>query len=121
MLKLKPHEDTEFEVTGFYEAMENLNEAFTNELGETARSSHQENKVGKGMLGGFYGKLLTTGQEIKVAPGKLKHAERIAIWNNQAAYLGKIAKQRSFPIGVLNLPRHGRWIGWRDDTDMEQP
>ena len=116
MLKFKPFSDDEVVVTGIYEAMHNGNEAFINELGRTARSSHKENLTGNGMIGG----LLATfrGQEIRIAAGKLKHDERIAIFQNPASVIGKLAKFRHLPIGVKDAPRHARFIGWRSPIDL---
>ena len=53
ILKRKPLEQREAKIIGVFEQMENRNEKFTNELGNSTRSSHQENKVSKDTLGGF--------------------------------------------------------------------
>ena len=124
LLKLKPEEDSEFGILSCYEAMENQNEAFVNELGRTERSSHQENKVGKGMLGGFLAKDVYSGVQFDCAPGKLTHDERIALWKQWLAdphsVMRKLGKYRHFPVGALpgGKPRHPRWIGWRAKEDM---
>ena len=123
-LKLKPEEDFEFEVLGAYEAMFNGNEAFTNEVGETARSKHQENLVGKDSLGGFFAKDCASGVEFKVAPGKLKHDERDALWAqwlaNPDSLIGRIGRYRCMGYGEManGRPRHGRFYGWRDRSDL---
>jgi len=119
-LKLKPESDWEARIISVYEAETNNNEAYTNEVGETKRSTHAENKVGNGMCGGFIATDLTTGLQIRVAAGRLTHAERTEIWNNQASYVGKLAKYRSMSYGTMTngQPRHGRWIGWRAEEDM---
>src|ERR1019366_5223919 len=51
LLKLKRYDDCEAVVTGMEELMHNDNEAFTNELGRTARSSAKDGKRGAGVLG----------------------------------------------------------------------
>lgn len=117
--KIKPEVDAEAMVVGFYEAEENQNEAFKNELGETKRSTHQENKVGKGTLGGFIAKDLATGRDIRVPCGKMKHAERQHVWNNQAQYVNEIFTYRAMGYGELNLPRQPRWYRWRHVVDVE--
>lgn len=123
-LKLKPEEDFEFQVLGAYEAMFNGNEAYINEVGETARSSHQENLVGKNSLGGFHAKDLVSGVEFKVAPGKLTHAERDALWRlwqtSPDQLVGRIGRYRCMGYGEMTngRPRHGRFYGWRDVTDL---
>lgn len=115
-LKCKPFADSEAVVVGMFEAMENQNEAFTDELGRTKRSSHAENKVGKGTLGGFVVRDLKTDVEFNCSPGMLKHPEREALWGQDL--VGKILKYRHLPIGVKTAPRHPRFIGWRDMRDM---
>lgn len=52
IFKRKPLESDEAVVVGLFEQLENQNEKVTNELGNSTRSSHKENKVGKGILGG---------------------------------------------------------------------
>ena len=117
-LKVKPFMDAEAEILAVYEAEENLNEAFTNELGYTDRSSHAENKLGKGMAGGFIARDLTTGVEFRCAPGCLSHSERFAIWKLNHAYVGKVLTYRSMTVGVKDKPRHPRFKGWRSPLDM---
>jgi len=52
ILKRKPLEQDEAVVVGVFEQMKNNNEKGVNELGNSFRTSHQENKEGKGTLGG---------------------------------------------------------------------
>lgn len=82
LIKIKEEQDDVAEIIDIYEAQENQNEAFTNQLGHTERSTHQENLVGKGMLGGFWVQYKNYAP-FKVAPGKLDHDERIDIWNRR--------------------------------------
>jgi DNA ligase-1 len=117
MLKVKPFADREAVITGLFEAMHNANEAFTDELGRTVRSSHKENLEGLGMLGGFHARDTETGVEFDCAPGVLTHAERKQIWDAQAA-VGKTLVYRSLLIGVKDKPRHPRFKGWRDKIDL---
>jgi ATP-dependent DNA ligase len=116
LVKLKPFQDSEAIVLGVYEAMFNGNEAVTNALGHTERSTHKENLSGKGMLGGFHVRDLHTGVEFDCAPGKSSHAERTEWWNSKP--VGKILKYRFLPVGIKDKPRHCRFIGWRDMRDM---
>ena len=51
LTKLKPVEDAEALVVGYEELMHNANEATTNALGRTERSSHKANLVPTGTLG----------------------------------------------------------------------
>lgn len=115
MLKLKPFVDAEATVVAVFEAMENQNVAFINELGHTDRSSHRENKVGKGMVGGFT--VSMGGVTFNIGAGKLTHPERIALWQNPQACVGKVCTFRYLPIGVKDAPRHGRFYRWRGPLD----
>lgn len=123
-LKLKPEDDFEGEILDCYEAQINENEAFTNEVGETKRSTHAENKVGKGMVGGYLVKDVLTDAVFKVGPGKMTHAQRVDEWEKFLAdathRIGGFLKYRCMSYGTMtnNAARHGRWIGWRDVTDM---
>jgi DNA ligase-1 len=117
-LKLKPFEDSEIQVTEVFEAMHNTNQSFTNELGRTARSSSQDGLVGNGMIGGFFGRDLKTGQTIKVAAGKLNHGERKWIFENSKSVIGKILTYRHMPVNVKDAPNFARFISWREKFDM---
>jgi len=111
-LKFKPYSDDEAVVVSAYEAMENTNEAFTDELGRTARSTHAAGLVGKGMLGGFVCRDVKSGVEFSVAPGKLRHEERTALWVVKDKLPGHVLTYRHLTVGVVNKPRHGRFLRW---------
>ena len=114
LLKLKRFVDDEAVVIGFEERQHNENEATTNELGRTARSSHASGKSGRGDLGA----LLVLFEDIEFAIGTgFTDAERSTIWNNQADYLGRLVKFKHFPIGMKAKPRHPVMLGWRDRID----
>lgn len=117
-LKVKPFQDAEAEILAVYEAEENLNEAFTNELGYTDRSTHAENKAGKGMAGGFIVRDLVTGVQFRCAPGSLSHYQREVVWKYQHMMPGKILTYRFMPLGVKDKPRHPRFLKWRSPLDM---
>lgn len=115
LLKLKRFVDAEFEVIGFEERMHNGNEATTNELGRTARSSHQAGKSGRGDLGALI--LQGDGFTFNVGTG-FDDSDRAAIWNNRDDFIGKFAKVKYFAIGMKDAPRHPVFLGWRDKKDM---
>lgn len=117
-LRAKPQSDKEAVVISIYEAMENKNEVKINELGHTERSSHKENLVPKGMLGGMIGKCLVTGLEINIGPGKMTHDQRKHYWLYQDEIVGKIIKYKSMDKGVKDLPRFPRFITFRSERDM---
>lgn len=127
--RIKRFIDFEFKVTGLQEAMENRNEAKTNALGRTERSTHKANKVGKGMIGAIIGTVLKDvsyrgevlfkkGQPIKVGPGEMTHADRAKYWNNPKLIVGKIGKAKVQPHGTKDKPRAPVWIGFRAKEDM---
>jgi DNA ligase-1 len=112
LLKMKPEDQREAEILDIYEAEENLNEAFENEVGRTSRSTHQENKVGKGMLGGFNCRDTKTGVEFKCAPGKLSHNERIRLWKHGCSYTHLKYLCMGYGTMTNGRPRHPRWVAW---------
>lgn len=121
-LKWKPEADEEAVIRDMYEGLTNLNEQFKNELGETVRSSHQANKTPNGMLGGFT--VERQGVVFNVGAGKMKHPERVSVWQDYLAdpskYRGKLIKYKTMDYGTManGAARHGRWIGWVDPTDI---
>ncbi len=121
LVKLKRYIDFEAEVIGVYEEMHNGNEAVTNALGRTERSSKAEGKVGKGTLGGFYLRALNgpcEGVEFKCGTG-FDAAMRADFWvahhdaRGGMPMIGRVAKVKSFPVGVKDKPRHPVFLGWR--------
>ena len=116
LLKLKRFCDSEAVVIGFEERMHNGNEATISELGRTKRSSHKAGKSGRGDLGALVCRT-AEGVAFNIGTG-FTDDQRAAIWNNQAKYLGKLAKYKFFPVGVKEAPRHPVFLGWRDPIDL---
>lgn len=117
MLKVKRFVDNEAEIIGFEEEMFNGNEATTNELGRTERSSHAAGKVGKGTLGAFLVRDVTTGVEFSVGTG-LTAEERALCWRDRHSLVGELIKYKSFEVGVKDKPRHPVFLGFRDRSDI---
>jgi hypothetical protein len=103
-LRIKDFVSEEAEVIDIYEAQENQNEAKINALGFTERSSHKENKVGKGMLGGLicYNEKWGT---FKVGPGKMDHSDRVAYWYEPSAIIGQTITYKRLKTGTKDKPR----------------
>lgn len=116
LLKCKRFSDCECAIIGFEERMHNDNEATTNELGRTKRSSHQENKYGRGDLGALILRH-PDGYEFNCGTG-FTDEERARIWNNREDYLGLMAKVKYFAVGMKDKLRHPVWLGLRDEKDM---
>ena len=114
-VKLKFFESGEFEVIGFEERMHNANEATTNELGYTERSSCKENLIPMNTLGSLV--LKYGDSEFRVGTG-FSDAQRKEIWENKESYLGKLASIRYMSVGQAILPRVPSFIGWRDIDDL---
>lgn len=118
LLKIKRFEDAEAVIIGLEEEMHNGNVAMTNEIGRTARSSHQDNKTGKGTLGALVVKGLTSypGVEFRIGTG-FDANTRASMWNS-SNLIGKIVKFKHFPVGAKDAPRHPVFLGFRDPMDM---
>ena len=118
-LRLKPCGDSEGIFHHFDEAMHNGNEAKTNALGETERSSHKENKVGLGMIGALWLTPIGGGEPFKVGPGTMTHADRIVFFNDQGLLKNAIIKFKFFDHGAKDAYRHARFFAFRNESDME--
>lgn len=115
LMKLKRFVDSEAVVIGFEERMHNGNEATTNELGRTKRSSHAAGKTRRGDLGAI---ICRNAEDVTFSIGTgFTDDQRQTIWEDQDKYLGKLAKFKFFPVGVKVAPRHPVFLGWRDEID----
>jgi DNA ligase-1 len=115
LLKVKRFSDSEAEVLEVIEEMHNGNEATTSELGRTKRSSHKENKTGKGRMGALRVRDLTSGVEFNIGTG-FTDSDKDWWWDDSK--LGLIVKYKSLLIGVKDRPRHPVYLGLRDARDM---
>lgn len=115
LMKLKRFADAEAVVLRYEERMHNGNAATTNALGNTERSSHKENMVGRGDLGALVVKGINgpyAGQEFSIGTG-FDDAERRSIWRGD--YVGKTCKYKYFPQGSKDSPRFPVFLGWVND------
>lgn len=129
--RVKRFIDAEAIVTSIEEGKTNQNEAKTNLLGRTERSTMQENMLPNGLVGNLQGKvlkdvldpqtqqvLLYAGQEITISPGKMPHDLRKFYFENQSEIVGKISKFKFFPKGHKDKPRFPVWLSIRSENDM---
>jgi DNA ligase-1 len=117
LLKVKRFVDAEAVVIGFKERMHNVNEAKTNALGYTERSSHKAGKVPMGTLGALMVRN-AEGEEFDVGTG-FSDAQRAYYWAAQSLYLGKTLTYKSFKAaGVKDAPRFPVFKSWRDPIDI---
>jgi DNA ligase-1 len=112
LLKVKRFTDSEAEVIGVQEEMENRNEAKTDALGHAERSTCRDGLVGKGSMGALLVRDLTTAVEFSVGSG-FTRADREAQWP-----IGTIIKYKSFAVGVKDKPRFPIYLGRRAAEDM---
>lgn len=123
LLKVKRFLDSECEVIGFEEQMENANVAQKDNLGKTKRSKHKANMIPKNTLGKFLvrevGDTPWKGKEFAVGTGEgLTDEVRKEIWNNREKYLGKVFTYKYQPHGIKDLPRLPIWKGFRHSNDL---
>lgn len=116
LLKVKRFTDSEYEVVGFEEKMHNANEAKVNAVGNTERSSHKENLIPCNTLGALILQA-ADGTTFNCGTG-FTDEQRDEIWNNRGSLIGKLAKIKSFEIGVVQKPRFPVFLGFRSEEDM---
>lgn len=116
LLKVKQFEDAEAVVIGFDEKMHNTNEATTGELGQTKRSSHQDNMIPCNTLGALVVSSEKWG-EFKIGTG-FDDGLRQEIWDNRETVMGKLVKFKYFPVGVKTSPRFPVFLGFRHKDDL---
>lgn len=124
LLKIKPFEDFEARITGYFEEMENTNEAKRDKTGKQKRSSAKAGKKGKGTLGGFIGEELDnkgkpTGRTIRVGGGFTKR-QREDYWaiKDELVAASAIIKCKKQKVGEKDKPRHPGFVALRPDWDM---
>ena len=115
LMKMKRFTDTEAKIVGYYEEMKNLNEATTDALGRTVRSSHAENKEKKGRLGGLI--LNEGGVEFRVGTG-FSAKMREDLWAMRESLPGQYVKYKFFDYGIKDKPKLNVFISLRDAIDM---
>ena len=122
LVKVKRFTDAEARVISCYEEMGNHNEAFTNEVGRTARSAAKAGKVGNNTLGGFHA-VGVNGRykdvEFDVAVSSLTHDKRHDIWDARETQVGRILTYKYFEPGSEEKPRHPMFLRWRSSEDMD--
>jgi len=116
LLKLKRFSDGEAIIVDKEELLHNANEAKTNALGYTERSTHNEGKISTGLLGSLVVEDTKTHIRFKIGTG-FTEVERTILWN-QPDLLGRVVKYKSFKIGVKVAPRFPVFLGFRDKRDL---
>lgn len=131
LLRIKRFKDAEAIVISLNEGEENNNEKQTNELGNSFRTSHQENKASNGMIGNMICEIyedviddiskeviFEKGFVITVSPGKMIHSDRIYYYENQNLIVGEIIKFKFFAKGIKDKPRFANFQSFRSSEDL---
>ena len=119
LLKIKRFDDDEAVVLETYEGLSNLNPAERDAFGRTKRSSCKENKVGRGELGGFVVRVMSTGVEFRLGYNHvLGGIDRVTLWEQRASLPGKIVKFMHQPSGAKEAPRFPKFVGFREAWDL---
>lgn len=118
LLKLKRFSDAEAEIVGAECLYINTNEATTNALGYTERSTKKEGKVALDTLGAFIVKN-KEGVEFSIGSG-FNDEQRKEYWKNRYKLIGKTVKYKYFEVGVKNKPRFPIFLGFRAEGDMDE-
>jgi DNA ligase-1 len=111
LLKLKRFFDDEAVVVSAHELVSNQNEATTNALGYTERSSHKANMLGMGILGKFTVKWKDV--EFDIGTG-FDANMRDKYWREDMT--GKTLTFKYQSLGPNGKPRFPVFLGFRNDT-----
>jgi len=107
--KRKPLEQDEAKIIGLFEQMENQNEKTVDALGRSVRSSHKDNKKGKGTLGGY---ILQSERWEKpfrcgtIIGGTVDYRQKI--WDNPKLALEQYVTYLYQGYGSIDAPRQPR-------------
>jgi DNA ligase-1 len=119
LLKIKRFDDDEAVVLETYEGLSNLNPAERDAFGRTKRSSCKENKVGRGELGGFVVRVMSTGVEFRLGYNHvLGGIDRVTLWEQKESLVGKMVKFKHQPSGAKEAPRFPKFVGFREAWDL---
>jgi DNA ligase-1 len=117
LLRLKRFADEEAVVVGVIEGKSNQNEAKTNELGHTERSTHQENMIPNGEVGTLLCQI-GNGEVFKVSPGCMTQEECLYYFQNQDKLMGRTITFSHFPHGRKDAYRFATFKNFRAAEDM---
>ena len=120
LVALKRFVDAEGLVLEYWEELENANEATTNLLGRTERSSHQENLIPKGRMGKMICRSPEFTETFSVGSGHgVTHHFRQHLWDNYAEYQWMPIVYSYQEVGVKDRPRHTKWKSRRAWEDLD--
>jgi DNA ligase-1 len=115
--KVKRFVDNEFEIIGFEPKYENHNEAKTNELGRTERSTAKDGLVAVELMGALT--LKTSDGQIFSCGSGFNDKLRVELWQQRDSLVGQLAKVKYFDVGTgYAVPRFPVFIAIRHKDDM---
>ena len=129
--RVKPWSDFEILVTDITEGQMNGNEAKTNTLGRTERSSAKAGMVPNGQVGSIQGIMLkdfhdpatgrllfAKGLPVTAGSGEMSVAEATDYFANPYKIVGHVAKVKTMTHGVKDLPRFPTYVSHRLPQDL---
>lgn len=129
--RVKPWADAEILVTGITEGARNDNEAKTNSLGRTERSSAQAGLVPNGQVGSIQGTMLADfhdpntgkllfakGLPVTIGSGEMSVEQAKHYFEHPDEIVGHITKFKFMTHGILSLPRFPTYISHRLREDI---
>lgn len=132
--RVKPWADAEILVISITEGEMNGNEAKTNTLGRTERSSAKAGMIPNGQVGSIQGVMLADfrdpitgkllfkkGLEVTVGSGEMSVAEAIDYFKHPEKIVGHVVKFKHMTHGVKDKPRFPTYVSHRLRTDMDKP
>lgn len=115
--KVKRFVDNEFEIIGWEPKYTNTNEAKTNELGRTARSTAKDGMVALDTMGALI--LCTSIGDVFNCGSGMTDAIREDLWERRETLMGQLAKVKYFDVGNgYNVPRFPVLVGIRHSDDL---
>lgn len=118
LLKVKRFVSEEATIVAVEEQVENLNQSTVDALGRAKKSVSKEDQAGTGMAGAFVVRSPRWPETFRISASSLSHKARKQAWDNPEAYLGKLARFKYFPHGVVDAPRHGVFEAIRGAEDL---
>jgi DNA ligase-1 len=115
--KVKRFVDDEFQIIGWEPKYTNTNEAKTNELGRTARSTAKEGMVALETMGALI--LRTSKGDVFSCGSGMTDAIRVDLWERRESLMGQLAKVKYFDVGTgYSVPRFPILLGIRHSDDL---
>jgi DNA ligase-1 len=115
--KVKRFCSSEATIVGFECLLRNHNNAELDNLGLTHRSHLMENKRSTELLGALIVEDIKTNKRFRIGSG-FTEAQRRQLWQKRPSMRGLVVKYKYLAHGMLDLPRHPVFLGFRDKDDM---